>query len=94
MRCSKCFKEFDPNTQEMEIRNRKKIIRCPYCRTKYEKFTFSGDYIRLKNGQLIRRAKLPKIKKKERLKKRRGQTQKGISSDAEKGNPSPDTPII
>jgi NAD-dependent SIR2 family protein deacetylase len=71
MRCSKCFREFDPNTQEMEIRDRKKIIRCPYCRTKYEKFTFSGDYIRLKNGQLIRRAKLPKMKKKERLKKRR-----------------------
>jgi NAD-dependent SIR2 family protein deacetylase len=71
MRCSKCFKEFDPNTQETEIRNRKKIIRCPYCRTKYEKFTFSGDYVRLKNGQLIRRAKLPKMKKKERLKKRR-----------------------
>jgi NAD-dependent SIR2 family protein deacetylase len=83
MRCSKCFKEFDPNTQEMEIRNRKKIIRCPYCRTKYEKFTFSGDYVRLKNGQLIRRAKLPKMKKKERFKKRREVKSIDIQNDAE-----------
>lgn len=71
--CTKCKKYFEPEKQSIKIKVFRKIIQCPYCNKKYEILTFSNQYIRLKNGQLINRFKKVKMSKKERLKLRRNE---------------------
>jgi len=66
--CSKCKKIFNPDTQEIKRRGLRKYIYCPFCNCRYELLTFSNQYMRLENGQLINRYKKRRMSKKQRRK--------------------------
>lgn len=67
----KCKKFFKPNYEQQIVKNGKKIIRCPWCKTKYIKINISKDFIKMPSGQLINKKKKIKMSKKERLKLRK-----------------------
>ena len=66
--CKKCHKIFTIDKQPIERKGIRKRIKCPFCNKRYDLLTFSNQYIKLENGQLINRFNKIKMSKKQRRK--------------------------
>jgi len=70
MVCQKCKKDFNPDEQ-VKIYNKKGVfLKCPNCKLKYTKISYTQDLKALPSGQLVRKSPKIKMSKKERLKAR------------------------